>query len=76
MRVLAAGASGAIGRRLVPQPIAAGHDVVATTRRLADDTDPRLLQRQGQARARLGASLAEPAGGGRYDRGCPPERSE
>jgi uncharacterized protein YbjT (DUF2867 family) len=32
MRVFVAGASGAIGRRLVPQLAARGHDVVATTR--------------------------------------------
>jgi len=33
MRVFVAGASGAIGRRLVPQLIERGHEVVATTRR-------------------------------------------
>jgi nucleoside-diphosphate-sugar epimerase len=33
MKVLVAGASGAIGRFLVPQLIAAGHEVVGTTRR-------------------------------------------
>jgi len=32
MRVFVAGASGAIGRRLVPQLIAAGHEVTGTTR--------------------------------------------
>jgi len=32
MRILVAGASGAIGRRLVPLLVAAGHEVVATTR--------------------------------------------
>lgn len=32
MRVFVAGATGAIGKRLVPQLIAAGHQVVATTR--------------------------------------------
>ncbi len=32
MKVLVAGAAGAIGRRLVPQLVAAGHEVVATTR--------------------------------------------
>lgn len=32
MRVFVAGASGAVGRRLVPQLVAAGHEVVATTR--------------------------------------------
>jgi nucleoside-diphosphate-sugar epimerase len=32
MRVFVAGASGAIGRRLVPQLISRGHEVVATTR--------------------------------------------
>jgi 2-alkyl-3-oxoalkanoate reductase len=39
MRVYVAGGSGAIGRRLIPQLIAAGHDVVATTssrRRIED----------------------------------------
>ena len=32
MRVFVAGATGAVGRRLVPQLVAAGHHVVATTR--------------------------------------------
>ena len=32
MRVLVAGATGAVGRQLVPQLIAAGHEVSATTR--------------------------------------------
>jgi 2-alkyl-3-oxoalkanoate reductase len=32
MRVFVAGAAGAIGRRLIPQLVTAGHDVVATTR--------------------------------------------
>ena len=32
MKVFVAGASGAIGMRLVPQLIAAGHDVTAMTR--------------------------------------------
>src|SRR4029077_7942792 len=32
MRIFLAGASGAIGRRLVPLLIAAGHDVAGTTR--------------------------------------------
>ena len=32
MKVFVAGASGAVGRRLVPQLVAAGHEVVATTR--------------------------------------------
>jgi 2-alkyl-3-oxoalkanoate reductase len=32
MRVFVAGGTGAIGRQLVPQLVAAGHDVVATTR--------------------------------------------
>lgn len=32
MRVFVAGATGAVGRRLVPQLVAAGHEVVATTR--------------------------------------------
>ncbi len=35
MKVLVAGAAGAIGRRLVPQLVAAGHQVVATTRSAA-----------------------------------------
>jgi nucleoside-diphosphate-sugar epimerase len=34
MRVLVAGAAGAIGRRLVPQLVARGHEVTATTRSL------------------------------------------
>ena len=32
MRVFVAGATGAIGQQLVPQLVAAGHQVVATTR--------------------------------------------
>src|SRR5262252_2388103 len=32
MRVFVAGATGAIGRRLVPQLVARGHQVIATTR--------------------------------------------
>ena len=32
MRILVAGATGAIGRELVPQLMAAGHSVVGTTR--------------------------------------------
>jgi hypothetical protein len=32
MKVFVAGASGAVGRRLVPQLVAGGHQVVATTR--------------------------------------------
>jgi uncharacterized protein YbjT (DUF2867 family) len=32
MRVFVAGATGAIGQRLVPQLVAAGHQVAATTR--------------------------------------------
>ena len=32
MRVLVAGATGAVGRQLVPQLVAAGHQVIATTR--------------------------------------------
>ena len=35
MRVFVAGATGVIGRRLVPLLLAAGHDVVALTRRAA-----------------------------------------
>ena len=33
MRVFVAGATGAIGRRLVPQLVERGHEVVATTSR-------------------------------------------
>jgi 2-alkyl-3-oxoalkanoate reductase len=47
MRVLVAGASGAIGRRLVPQLVEAGHEVAGTTR-------------SAQAAARIGAVGAEP----------------
>ena len=42
MRIFLAGATGAIGRRLVPLLLAAGHDVTALTRR-----DPSSLRRQG-----------------------------
>jgi nucleoside-diphosphate-sugar epimerase len=43
MRVLVAGAAGAIGRRLVPQLVAAGHDVAATTRSYAKAEELRRL---------------------------------
>jgi putative NADH-flavin reductase len=33
MRVFVAGGTGALGRRLVPQLVARGHEVTATTRR-------------------------------------------
>ncbi|BCM21479.1 NAD-dependent epimerase/dehydratase family protein [Mesorhizobium sp. J8] len=42
-RVFLAGASGAIGRRLVPQLVAAGHQVTATTRQAAKTEDLRGL---------------------------------
>jgi 2-alkyl-3-oxoalkanoate reductase len=35
MRILIAGATGALGRHLVPRLIAAGHRVIGTTRRSA-----------------------------------------
>lgn len=44
MRIFLAGGSGAIGRRLIPQLVARGHDVTATTRH-ADRTD--LVRRLG-----------------------------
>lgn len=43
MRVFLAGGSGAIGRRLVPMLVAAGHDVVATTRNSAKLAELRAL---------------------------------
>jgi nucleoside-diphosphate-sugar epimerase len=46
MKVFVAGGTGAIGIQLVPQLVAAGHDVVATTR---------------SARGRRGAAVGEPA---------------
>lgn len=42
-RIFLAGASGAIGRRLVPQLVAAGHQVTATTRQAAKADDLRAL---------------------------------
>ena len=42
-RIFLAGASGAIGRRLVPQLVAAGHKVTATTRQAAKADDLRAL---------------------------------
>src|SRR5947199_409968 len=42
MRVFVAGATGAIGRRLVPQLVAHGHQVVATTRN-ADKAQTRTM---------------------------------
>jgi nucleoside-diphosphate-sugar epimerase len=52
MRALVAGATGAIGRRLVPQLTARGHEVIATTR------DPRKLD--GLRAAGATAMLLEP----------------
>jgi len=43
MRVFLAGATGAIGKRLVPQLIAKGHQVTATTRSAAKVVDLRAL---------------------------------
>jgi RNA polymerase sigma-70 factor, ECF subfamily len=43
MRVFVAGASGAIGRRLVPRLVARGHAVVATTRTSAKAADLRAM---------------------------------
>jgi nucleoside-diphosphate-sugar epimerase len=43
MRVFVAGAGGAIGRRLLPQLIARGHEVVATTRSAGKMADVRAL---------------------------------
>ncbi|MBZ9848702.1 NAD(P)-dependent oxidoreductase [Mesorhizobium sp. CA14] len=42
-RIFLAGAAGAIGRRLVPQLVAAGHQVTATTRQMAKTEDLRRL---------------------------------
>ncbi|UCI09196.1 NAD-dependent epimerase/dehydratase family protein [Mesorhizobium sp. B1-1-8] len=42
-RIFLAGAAGAIGRRLVPQLVAAGHQVTATTRQAAKTEDLRRL---------------------------------
>ncbi|TIP34307.1 MAG: NAD-dependent epimerase/dehydratase family protein, partial [Mesorhizobium sp.] len=42
-RIFLAGASGAIGRRLVPQLVTAGHQVTATTRQAARAEDLRAL---------------------------------
>jgi len=43
MRVFVAGAGGVIGRRLVPQLVERGHQVVATTRNAAGNNDLRAL---------------------------------
>src|SRR5260370_33145264 len=50
MRVFLAGATGAIGRRLVPLLLRAGHDVIGTTRSAAK---ARELERAGVAAALL-----------------------
>ena len=43
MRVFVAGGSGAIGRRLLPQLVERGHEVVATTRNQAKGASLRAL---------------------------------
>ena len=50
MRVFLAGATGAIGRRLVPLLLRAGHDVIGTTR---SAEKARELERAGVAAALL-----------------------
>ncbi len=54
MRVLVAGAGGVIGRRLVPQLVASGHEVVGTT------ANPWAIE----AICKLGGHAAPPAGTG------------
>src|SRR5437763_13745064 len=46
MKVFVAGATGAVGRRLVPQLVQAGHDVVGTTRSPGKLADVRALGAQ------------------------------
>jgi nucleoside-diphosphate-sugar epimerase len=67
MRVLVAGATGSIGRQLVPQLIAAGHQVSATTRSpakidgLSDlGADPLLLDGLDEAAVREAVARTEP----------------
>ena len=57
MRILVAGATGAIGLHLVPQLIASGHSVVGTTRTAAKT---RIIQRMG-AEAAIADGLDAPA---------------
>ena len=80
MRVFVAGASGAIGRRLVPQLIDAGHDVVGTYNSPSSAELPAEARRDpGRARpARCGRGAQgrarERAGGDRPPGDCPRER--
>ena len=50
MKVFVAGASGAIGMRLVPQLIAPGHAVTAMTRFRAEDRQAARVRRHGGGR--------------------------
>jgi NAD(P)-dependent dehydrogenase (short-subunit alcohol dehydrogenase family) len=76
MRVFVAGASGALGRRLVPLLVAGGHDVVGTTgkadklatlsdrrrRSLDDDARARIIQCESKAGVGMAAVVRELAG--------------
>lgn len=55
MRVLVIGASGVVGRRLIPQLLSAGHEVVATAR------SSRGLERLGRAAQPRALDLLDPA---------------
>ncbi len=57
MKVFVAGASGAVGRRLVPKLVAAGHEVTAMTRSAAKVQELRALG----AEVAIADALAKPA---------------
>jgi uncharacterized protein YbjT (DUF2867 family) len=56
MRVLVAGASGAVGRRLVPELVARGHHVVGTSR-----TPENAARLRAKAKRELGWTLRYPS---------------
>ena len=65
MKVFLAGGTGAIGRRLVPQLLEAGHEVAATTRSKDKEAALRALGAQpvvmdGLDAASVGAAVARP----------------
>jgi len=82
MRIFVAGAGGVIGRRLVPQLVERGHQVVATTRDAARKdklrvlgATPAVMDCLDPASVGEAVARAEPACGGRTTCSPPPMRS-